>query len=614
MSMVKHTLCMDWLSLDGARKKKRKLSLEADDDGVYICPVQNCLHIGYKSQRGLRKHINTKHEWYLYFDKEPTFNRAEAVVREKVKLKASTHNKPAFSINQGCGRDFAEWLETSCGGGKNTKEAKQVAKRAMKFLMFSLGDCESGVSAQDSYIDCCVASPQMLMKFLKCIAEEWGLKSTGALSYLQAVEDLCDYRKCQGIPDTTLRLLSITEVYIRRSKSTLYKKRNVEYSRDLTLEKLIARDSWASLENMEKVIPYHSPKYEYLVKKTGAASTSLTVSELAFTTRFIITFLFLRVKCTRPMSLQYLTLDMIKRARENNGFVDQTEFKTNTEYIFDSLKFSPSALDIINSFITNIRPLCQPKCEYVITTTKGNQYTAFGNAMSLLVHQAIDKHITPTRYRQIVESESVERLSPEQQAVISKDQKHSSIIARRCYQKKLSREIALEGAEAMKELVGEQGGNHTKDLASKVRVVVENVAIGDDDTTKTVVASEQSDSNETAEPTSDNGITSPIVIDESEATTTTQNEHTDPKLTAVDDIELKKEELEEEQKKLLFSQTEDGYLRSGVVKYGNSSRKWADILKDDEYKFHPSRTRDALRMRATTLKLGKEKTKKKSHR
>ena len=611
--MPKNTLCMNWLSLEGAKKKKRKLSLEADNDGVYLCPIQNCLHVGYRSQRGLRKHINTKHEWYLYFDNEPVFNRAEAVVQDSVKQKVSTHKKPSFSITQGCGLHFAHWLETACGGGKKTKEAKQIATRAMKFLMYCLGDCESGISAQESYIDCCVASPQMLMKFLKCIAEDWGLKSAAALSYLQAVEDLCDYRKCQGLPDSTLRLFSITEVYIRRSKSTLYKKKNVEYARDLTLEKLIARDSWASLEDMEKVIPYHSPKYEYLVKKAGSASSSLTISEIASATRFLITFLFLRVKCTRPMSLQYLTVDMIDLATQNGGFVDQTEFKTNTEYVFDSLKFCQDELDIVNSYITNIRPLCQPKCDYVLTTTNGNQYTAFGNAMSLLVHQAIDKHITPTRYRQIVETESSERLSPEQQKVITLDQRHSSYIAKRCYQKKLSRETAVDGAEAMKELVGEERGIHTKELASRVRVVLEKVAVQEESTAPSDLLGVSDEVVQHPE-NPESPPASPIVIDENEEVKTTSIEESIPNLTTADDIELKKEEVEEEQKKLFFSQTEDGYLKAGIEKYASSSKKWSDILQDGDYKFHPCRTRDTLRMRATTLKLGKGRLKKKSQK
>ena len=60
--------------------------------------------------------------------------------------------------------------------------------------------------------------------------------------------------------------------------------------------------------------------------------------------------------------------------------------------------------------------------------------------------------------------------------------------------------------------------------------------------------------------------------------------------------------------------TEDGYLKAGIEKYASSSKKWSDILQDGDYKFHPCRTRDTLRMRATTLKLGKGRLKKKSQK
>ena len=133
----------------------------------------------------------------------------------------------------------------------------------------------------------------MLMRFLKLIMEEWGLKSAASLAYVHAITDLCDFRKCHGVSDSTLRQFAVTEVYLRRSRSTQQQKKNVEYSRNLDLESLIARDSWASLEDMEKVVPYHSPKYRYVVKKARLGKELPNVSEFAFATRFIITFLFL---------------------------------------------------------------------------------------------------------------------------------------------------------------------------------------------------------------------------------------------------------------------------------------------------------------------------------
>ena len=167
------------------------------------------------------------------------------------------------------------------------------------------------------------------------------------------------------------------------------------------------------------------------------------VSQLAFASRFLATFFFLRVKCTRPMTYQYITLNMVEEARANGGYIDQTTFKTEKQYAFDTLVLSAEVLQIIDTYVSFIRPQMKPKCDYLIVTTNGKQYSAFGTAMSILVHQAIEKYVNPTRYRQIIESESAERLSPEEMDVISKDQKHSSYVARRIYQKKLSRTVAV---------------------------------------------------------------------------------------------------------------------------------------------------------------------------
>ena len=618
--MSKRTLCFNWCELQGARKKKRKLHLEPDDNGIYLCPISSCLHVGFKSERGVRKHVNNKHEWFFFFDSQPEVKREEAQSVKPERKKASTYKQLAFSIDSGCGADFVQWLQTPCGGCKKVKEAKQAAKRGMKFLMYSMGDCEDGVSAEESYIDCAVGSPTMLMKFLKLLMEEWRLKAAGALSYLQAITDLCDFRKCHGVSDSVLRMFAVTEVYLRRSKSTLYRKRNVEYSRNLNLEALMAEESWASLEDMEKVIPHHSPKYQELFRKAGSeADNPLAVSELAFATRFLITFLLLRVKCTRPMSLQYLTVDMITLATKNGGFVDQTQFKTTDQYGFDSLIFSEDALDVVNTYIKRIRPLCKPKCEYVILTTAGTQYTAFCNALSLLTLEAIGKHITPTRYRAIVESESVERLPKDKQLIISKDQKHTNLVARKHYQKKLSREIAEEGAAAMRELVGTERDKHTEGLASDLRDSIDtsdennkedeaqtalrnNVEANDRPETDTVVIE---DGTSTCRNASD-----AIVINDT--CSVADKDELDSKLIQQDNIEVKKEELDGAKKFLMFTTEEDSFLKAGFTKYSKSKKKWADILKDSEFKFQEGRTRDSLRVRATTLGLEKSKRKPKA--
>ena len=136
---------------------------------------------------------------------------------------------------------------------------------------------------------------------------------------------------------------------------------------------------------------------------------------------------------------------MVEEAKKNGGYIDQTSFKTEKEYAFDTVVLSEEVQKILDSYISIIRPRLKPTCNYLVLTTNGKQYSAFGSAMSLLVHQAIEKYVNPTRYRQIIESESAERLTREEMEAVSKDQKHSSYVARRIYQKKLSREVAEQG-------------------------------------------------------------------------------------------------------------------------------------------------------------------------
>ena len=72
--------------------------------------------------------------------------------------------------------------------------------------------------------------------------------------------------------------------------------------------------------------------------------------------------------------------------------------------------------------------------------------------MSKLVYEATGKHIQPTRYRQIVETESTAKLSLGEQDIISRDQKHSSQVSRTYYQKISSRDVASKERQCMDKL------------------------------------------------------------------------------------------------------------------------------------------------------------------
>ena len=83
---------------------------------------------------------------------------------------------------------------------------------------------------------------------------------------------------------------------------------------------------------------------------------------------------------------------------------------------------------------------------------------------------AIGKYIHPTRYRQIVETQSLNQLTSEEQRTLSEDQKHSSAVAKVRYRKQRSREVALKGHECLQKLQGAKGSEvDADDNAGKTR-------------------------------------------------------------------------------------------------------------------------------------------------
>jgi hypothetical protein len=608
------------------------------------------------------------HPWYLYFDQQPLINKTEFLAKDKQKRKSTTHNIPAYSLKEGMGKEFLDWLKTPCGGGKSAKQGVQSGRRAMKFLMASLGDTEVDKSVSDEFIDCCLGSPSIVINFFKVVTEDWKISSSAALNYMKSINDLMDWRKASGVTDDVLRSFTASEVYIRRGKENLSKQKKLEYSRNLDLEQLICRQSWATVEEMEQVIPYHAPRYKYVLDLCKAENSSPGVSQLAFATRFITTFLFLRVKCTRPMTYQYITLQMIEEAKTNGGYIDQTAFKTEKQYAFDTVILSEEVLQIIDSYVEHVRPKMSPSCKYLLLTTNGKQYSALGSAMSILVHQAIEKYVNPTRYRQIIESESAERLSTEEMKAISADQKHSSYVARRIYQKKLSRDVAVQGKTCMKKITGNQRDEHTKEMASMVsddsspevvQMAEDDVPLEDDGDvadngtapmvtsddveevlsvlsltgldTKEEEDEEEEEANLVIESKTEltsvsidcrtesrvdsvsTGVSKPGPSSSRHSTRTRRKAQSDMPQCSDLSVEIKKEFAEDEVDRGLvqkrFSPEEDSVLKEGIKKHGLG--KWSVMLKDKTLNFHPARTRDSIRVRADTLGLSKQKNKKK---
>ena len=584
--MVKRKLRVDWSKVPGASLCRKKLYLRPETDGIYLCPDRQCLHTGFRSKRGCRKHIDSKHEWKYYFEERPNLGLQQmSEVRAHADCRSSTLQMPSFTTETGIGHDFKTWLGTPCGGGKNEKESTQSCKRAMKYLMYCSGTNDGTNNLDMSFVDCCLGSSLMVVDFLRELQMRWHMGFAGSLNYLKSIEDLMDFRKSHGVSDAVLRSFTTTEVYLRRGKRCLSRKRIAEWTRNFDLETLISQNSWATVDEMESVIPFHLPKFkEVLEKCKGPQRQNASVTELTFATRFITAFLFLSVKCSRPMTFQKLTVPMMEQARRQNGFVDQKEFKTANDYLFDTLIFTDDAQDLLWMYIDHCRPLLNPTCDNVLVNNQGKMCENLGHAMTIMVYEAISKHINPTRYRQIVETASSDNLTPEEQAIVSKDQKHTSKVAEVYYKKRHSREVASKGKECMDKLFG-QSRVKANSTISKVLSDLRSAGntFGFD-----VMSSHNVDQLSALNLNSESGNATHENMDVAL-----------PQTPDVSDVKMEIEsnaEVEKVGRRRIFSTAEDVQLCQGIKRFGKG--KWAVILKEGTTVFHHSRTRDALRMRA----------------
>ena len=277
----------------------------------------------------------------------------------------------------------------------------------------------------------------------------------GRLGYMIGIANLPEFRRFNSSPEPVLQNFSVTEVYIKHARQCLAKQIRSHWTTDLDIDSLESKRSWATLAELQTVIPYHSQRYKTVLQDCKEKS-AVTATDLTFTTRFVAVFMFIKVKGCRPMTYQHLTVQMFENAKTTGGMIDQTIFKTAQKYGFNSLDFDEISLDI-DDYVQYVRPLLNSQCDYLLLNRNGLQFQKLTDLLSVVVFQAIGKYMHLTRYRQIIETESVNKLDLGEQRVVSEDQKHSSIVARANYQKLRSRDVALKGRTCIEKLRGDKG-------------------------------------------------------------------------------------------------------------------------------------------------------------
>ena len=186
--------------------------------------------------------------------------------------------------------------------------------------------------------------------------------------------------------------------------------------------------------------------------------------------------------------------------------------------------------------------------------------------MSKLVFDAIGKYIHPTRYRQIVETQSLDALNDKEHRLLCEDQKHSSVVAKVHYQKRRSREVAVKAHECLQKLQGTKG--------SEVDMEV-NTRFG------------SSSSIATFEPAID----------------CARSENAGPKIDTPHSNRLPSQG--HESRPLRFTTAEDDFLKRGIDKHGFG--QWTAILRNPDFRFQKGRLADSLKKRAELRFLPNEK-------
>ena len=162
---------IQWRTIKGAFAKPRGVHLVSDPQGVFHCPIRSCDHIGFKCQRGCRKHVKKVHGWYIYFDSKPNISTTDKDIYSDEEQQPSQpyQNLPFYPKERPLRVQFVGWLTSTGGGGRTVSQTEQDASRAFKFLRHC---CEnvSDVEEQDintRTIHYCLGSSVILADFME---------------------------------------------------------------------------------------------------------------------------------------------------------------------------------------------------------------------------------------------------------------------------------------------------------------------------------------------------------------------------------------------------------------------------------------------------------------
>ena len=347
---------------------------------------------------------------------------------------------------------YTAWLQSPVGGSVKTHLLQRRTRTLQRVLLFLMPCKPLDISVSDNLMDF-LLNEKSVHDFLELERIDRNLGPSALMDTGVNIREFLQFAKYyisrpeDDVTETNTFLNRFVQACSREKKKRAISCNN--------LELLVHSNKWCTLERLQVVIPFHLPKYSSILQKCKKGKPPLNVEELTFAVSFIITYLFLKVKGTRPATYEYLTLSMVQEAKNNEGIIDQTKFKTAQVYLFDCMQLSDQDLQMLDEYIQYIRPSFNPKCDRVLLNSRNGGPLTVGKYFSKLVEEATGFHITPTTYRKIIETESDDKLDEADKAAICEDQKHSSGTAKRHYRLRRARNAAKKAKHCMSKLLGQ---------------------------------------------------------------------------------------------------------------------------------------------------------------
>ena len=218
---------------------------------------------------------------------------------------------PMFSKSTNIAVVFRDWLHSPGRGGKSYSQCDQIACKVLKYIKFCCDDVSCSWDVPESVVYYCIGSVSLMSEFVENLQSKWNVGFSGIIGYMNALSHMLDYRRSQTLCTDNIPVFIAAEIYLDRVKKCLSKQMRVQWNVVLSVDYLNSINCWASLTDLQSVIPYHADKFTQILLNSGNLDGQIPAHDLSFVTAFITAVLFIMVKASRPMTFQYLTVGMV---------------------------------------------------------------------------------------------------------------------------------------------------------------------------------------------------------------------------------------------------------------------------------------------------------------